>query len=164
MIAKNPDLFENFLEILRALGKEKVEYILIGGFAVILHGLARLTADIDIFIKPEADNLERLKKALKEVFPTDREIDSISLQDLHEYAVVRFGTTADFYIDIVARIGEMFRYEDLEHEVRDIAGVPVRIATPDTLFRMKKDTVRPEDKRDAWFLAELIAKKASEKK
>ena len=161
---KNPDLFENFLKILRALCREKVEYILIGGFAVILHGLARLTADIDIFIKPEAENLERLKKALKEVFPTDREIDSISLQDLHEYAVVRFGTTADFYIDIVARIDEMFRYEDLEHEVRDIAGVPVRIATPETLFRMKKDTVRPEDKRDAWFLAELIVKKSSEKK
>jgi len=161
---KNPDLFEKFLKILRALAREKVEYILIGGFAVILHGLARLTADIDIFVKPEAENLERLKEALKEVFPTDREIDSISLQDLHEYAVVRFGTTADFYIDIVARIGEMFRYEDLEHEVRNIAGVPVRIATPETLFRMKKDTVRPEDKRDAWFLAELIAKKSSEKK
>jgi hypothetical protein len=61
----------------------------------------------------------------------------------------------------VARIGEMFRYEDLEHEVRDVAGVPVRLATPETLFKMKKGTVRPEDKRDAWFLAELIAKKSS---
>jgi len=158
---KTPDLFENFLKILRALAREKVEYILIGGFAVILHGLARLTADIDIFIKPEADNLDHLKKALKKVFPNDREIDSISLQDLVDYAVVRFGTEADFYIDIVARIGEMFRYEDLEHEVRDVAGVPVRIATPETLFKMKKDTVRPEDKRDAWFLAELIVKKSS---
>lgn len=161
---RTPDLFENFLKILRALAREKVEYILIGGFAVILHGLARLTADIDIFIKPEAENLERMKKALKKVFPTDEEIESITLQDLRDYAVVRFGTAADFYIDIVAGIGEMFRYEDLEHEVRDIAGVQVRIATPETLFRMKKDTVRPEDKRDARFLAELIAKKSSEKK
>jgi hypothetical protein len=158
-----PDLFEIFLKILRALAREKVEYILIGGFAVILHGLARLTVDIDIFLKPEAENLDRLKKALKEVFPTDLEIDSISLQDLSDYAVVRFGTEADFYIDIVARIGEMFRYEDLEHEVRDIAGVPVRLATAETLYRMKKDTVWPEDKRDAWFLSELIAKKSSGK-
>lgn len=158
---KNSDLFKNFLKILRALDREKVDYILIGGFAVILHGLARLTTDIDIFIKPEADNLDRLKKALKEVFPTDREIDSISLQDLREYAVVRFGTEDDFYIDIVARIGEMFCYEDLQYEVREVEGVPVRIATPETLFQMKKDTVRPEDKRDAFFLAELIAKKSS---
>ena len=158
---ETPDLFEIFLKVLRALAREKVKYILIGGFAVILHGLARLTADIDIFIKPEADNLARLKKALKKVFPNDREIDSISLQDLVDYAVVRFGTDADFYIDIVARIGEMFLYEDLQYEVRKIEGVPVRLATPETLFRMKKDTVRPEDKRDAWFLAELIAKKTS---
>ena len=158
---KSRDLFENFLKILKALAREKVEYILIGGFAVILHGLARLTTDIDIFIKPEAENLERFKKALKEVFPADLEIESISLQDLLEYAVVRFGTEADFYIDIVARIGEMFRYEDLQYEVRTVEGVPVRLATPETLFKMKKDTVRPEDKRDARFLAELIAKKTS---
>jgi predicted nucleotidyltransferase len=158
------DLFENFLKILRALASAKVEYVLIGGFAVILHGLARLTSDIDIFIKPEAENLGRLKKALKEVFPADKEIDAISLQDLSDYAVVRFGTDADFYIDIVARIGEMFRYEDLEHEVRDISGVPVRIATPETLFKMKKDTVRPEDKRDARFLDDLIAKRSAENK
>ena len=161
---ETPDLFENFLKILRALAREKVEYVLIGGFAVILHGLARLTSDIDIFVKPEAENLERIKKALKSVFPADEEIGSISLKDLCEYAVVRFGTLNDFYIDIIARIGEMFRYEDLQFEIQEINGVPVRVATPETLFKMKKDTVRPEDKRDARFLAELIDKKSSEKK
>lgn len=159
-----PDLFENFLKILRSLAREKVEYILIGGFAVILHGLARLTADIDIFIKPEAENLDRLKKALKVIYPTDREIDAITLQDLSDYAVIRFGTEADFYIDIVARIGEMFRYEDLQYEVHDVEDVQVRLATPETLFKMKKDTVRPEDKRDAWFLSELIAKRTAKNK
>ncbi len=51
-----------------------------------------------------------------------------------------------------------------QYELREVEGVSIRIATPETLFKMKKDTVRPEDKRDAWFLAELIAKKSSEKK
>ena len=158
------DLFGRFLDITRALSSEKADYILIGGFAVILHGLSRLTADIDIFIKPDAENLERVKKALRNVFPADDEIDSLSLQDLHDYAVVRFGTADDFYIDLIARIGEMFRYEDLEWEVREVAGAQVRIATPETLLRMKQDSFRPEDKRDVRFLAELIAKKSSEKK
>ena len=147
---------------MRAFAANDVTYILIGGFAVILHGLSRLTADIDIFVKPETENLQRLKKALKEVFPTDNEIDSLSLSDLHDYAVVRFGTVDDFYIDLIAGIGEMLRYEDLDYEVREIAGAQIRIATPETLLRMKKDTVRPEDKRDARFLAELIANKTSE--
>jgi hypothetical protein len=161
---KPPDLFGRFLDIMRALSGEKAEYVLIGGFAVILHGLSRLTADIDIFIKPDAGNLDRVRKALKKVFPKDSEIDSLSLQDLRDYAVVRFGTEDDFYIDLIAGIGEMFRYEDLEWEVRDVAGAQVRIATPETLLRMKKDTVRPEDKRDARFLAALIANRAAEKK
>ena len=161
---KPPDLFGRFLDIMRALSAEDVDYILIGGFAVILHGLSRLTADIDIFVKPEAENLGRLKMALRKVFPTDDEIDSLSLRDLQEYAVVRFGTEDNFYIDLIAGIGEMFRYDDLEYEIRDVSGAQVRIATPETLLRMKKDTVRPEDKRDARFLAELIANRASEKK
>lgn len=154
------DLFEEFLKILRALGKEKVEYVLIGGFAVILHGLSRLTSDIDLFVMPDEDNLNRLKRALKEVFPEDPEIDAIDLKDLNEYAVIRFGTTSGFCIDIIAAIGKMFKYEDLKFEIRNIEGVAVRVATPETLFKMKKDTVRPEDKRDAWFLSELIAKKS----
>lgn len=157
------DLFARFLDIMRALSGEKAEYVLIGGFAVILHGLSRLTADIDIFIKPEAENLDRVRKALKKVFPEDNEIDSLSLQDLRDYAVVRFGTEDDFYIDLIADIGEMFRYEDLEWEVREVAGAQVRIATPETLLRMKKDTIRPEDQRDARFLAELIASKTADK-
>ncbi|MBM3293416.1 MAG: hypothetical protein FJY82_02705 [Candidatus Aminicenantes bacterium] len=161
---KPADLFERFLEVLRVLSEEKVEYVLIGGFAVILHGLSRLTADIDIFVKPDAENIMRLKKALKKVFPSDDEIDSISLQDLRNYAVVRFGTADDFYIDLVGRIGEMFRYEDLDFETRRIGGALVRIATPETLLRMKKDTVRPEDKRDARFLAELVSKKPLKRK
>lgn len=161
---KQADLFGRFLDIMRALSAESVAYILIGGFAVILHGLSRLTEDIDIFIKPDAENLERLKKALRKVFPADDDIDSLSLRDVRDYAVVRFGTAEDFYIDLIAGIGEMFRYEDLECEVRTVAGTQVRIATPETLLRMKKDTVRPEDKRDARFLEELIASKISEKK
>jgi hypothetical protein len=161
---KPPDLFGRFLDIMRVLFAEDVDYVLIGGFAVILHGFSRLTADIEIFVKPEAENLKRLKNALRKVFPTDDEIDSLSLVDLQEYAVVRFGTADDFYIDLIAGIGEMFRYEDLEFEVREVAGAQVRIATPEALLRMKQDTVRPEDKRDARFLAELIANKASETK
>lgn len=158
------DLFRRFLDIMRALSEEKADYVLIGGFAVILHGLSRLTVDIDIFIKPEENNLERVKKALRRVFPEDDSIDSLSIQDLRDYAVVRFGTEDDFYIDLIAGIGEMFRFEDLEWEVREVEGALVRIATPETLFRMKKDTIRPEDQRDARFLAELIAGKTVGKK
>jgi len=44
------NLFDKLLQIADALEREKVEYILIGGFAVILYGLPRLTQDLDLFI------------------------------------------------------------------------------------------------------------------
>lgn len=43
----------------------------------------------------------------------------------------------------------MFRYDDLAFEVHEFEGVPIRIATPETLIRMKRDTVRPKDRVDA---------------
>ncbi|MCX6580795.1 MAG: hypothetical protein NT166_11510 [Candidatus Aminicenantes bacterium] len=47
------EFFENFLEVLKELWQEKVEYDLIGGFAVIIHGMPRVTQDLDIFVKGE---------------------------------------------------------------------------------------------------------------
>jgi hypothetical protein len=59
-----------------------------------------------------------------------------------------------YWIDILARLGEAFRYADLECEVLRVEGVTVRVATPRTLYRMKKDTVRPQDRLDAEVLKE----------
>lgn len=51
-------------------------------------------------------------------------------------------------------LGEAFRFEDLEIEERDYEGVPVRVVTARTLWRMKKDTIRPTDRFDADVLAD----------
>ena len=45
------DQFGNFIKVLKSLTEKDVDYILIGGVAVIFYGLERLTRDIDIFIK-----------------------------------------------------------------------------------------------------------------
>lgn len=46
---------KNFLRVLDALDKEQVQYILVGGVAVILHGIERLTRDIDLRYKDKFD-------------------------------------------------------------------------------------------------------------
>ena len=152
------EFFENFLEILKALWQEKVEYILIGGFAVIIHGMPRVTQDLDIFVKMVPENINKLRKALKTVF-NDIAIDEITQDDLNDYSVIRYGTPGGFYIDILGRIGEVATYNDLKYEIITVEGVPVRIASIETLFWLKKDTLRPEDKRDAFFLNSLIQEK-----
>jgi hypothetical protein len=55
----NPD-FRDFIE---ALNNAKVNYILVGGFSVILHGYSRTTGDLDIWVDRSAINYEKIKKA-----------------------------------------------------------------------------------------------------
>jgi len=150
-----PDQFKAFIQVLEALDTYKVDYVLIGGVAMILHGMERLTRDIDIFVKMVPENIERLRKALYSVFD-DPSIEEITLEELQKYPVIRYGTPDGFYIDIMARLGEVVTYEDLEYEIIDYQGIPIKISTPETLHYLKKDTVRYEDKADAMFLQELI--------
>jgi hypothetical protein len=146
---------ERLPEIVAALNTEGVEYVLFGGQAVNLHGILRFTDDIDLFVSPTPENVERLRTALRHVYE-DPAIDEIRSEDLSgDYAVVRYGTPDDFYIDFVARLGEAFAFPDVDATWVERGGVRVRIATPRMLYRMKKDTIRPLDRADA---ADLKAK------
>lgn len=58
------NLTDKFFAVLKSLSDQKVDYILVGGFAMVLHGVLRLTQDIGIFIRNDEINLEKLRKAL----------------------------------------------------------------------------------------------------
>jgi hypothetical protein len=150
--------FNEYLRVLEALEKENVDYILVGGFAVILFGMQRLTRDVDIFVKMTPENIEKLRKGLLSLFE-DPSIEEITLADLEQYPVIRYGTPHGFFVDILGRLGEVPTFDDLEYKVMDIQGTQIKVATPETLYRLKKDTVRPEDKVDAMFLREIIKRR-----
>ena len=59
----NPD----FPTLCAQLRRHKVDFLVIGGWAVIAYGLPRTTLDVDIFIRPVRDNAERLIQALSEI-------------------------------------------------------------------------------------------------
>jgi hypothetical protein len=119
--------------------------------AALEHGGVR---DLDIFIAPEPDNIERLKTALRSVFD-DPCIDDITATDLlGEYPAVQYvPPSGNFHIDILTRLGELFDFASLESERVDFDGVSVPTVTPETLYRMKKGTVRPKDWGDAQRIA-----------
>ena len=152
------DHFQNFLKVLKAMEDEGVDYILIGGFAVILHGLPRFTMDMDFFIQMVEKNVHKLRKALYSAFG-DSDIEEITFDELAKYPVIRYGTPNGFHIDIMARLGEAATYENLEYEIMEIQGQKIRVATAEALLKLKEGTIRPEDKGDALFLKELLQKK-----
>lgn len=152
---KTNDLFNRFLEVIDALGKEKVDYVLIGGFAVVLYGMPRFTQDLDLFIKSEKENVEKLQKALYSVFK-DKSIFEITYSELQKYPVIRYGSEEGFYIDVLLKIGSAFIFEDLRFEVLNIEGHTINVASPETLYKLKEKTYRAIDQNDLIFLKELI--------
>jgi hypothetical protein len=147
--------FEQTKRIFAAFDRHGVRYILVGGMALAVQGLVRATRDIDVVVSAEAENIGRLKAALRELF-NDPEIEGIRAEELAgDYPAIQYvPPTGDYWIDILTRLGEVFRFADLESEDLVVEGVRVSVATPRTLYRMKRDTVRPQDRLDAQALRE----------
>jgi hypothetical protein len=145
---------DDVLRVLGALERAEVRYAVFGGLAMAAHGFDRATRDLDLFVTPDERNIERLRSALSSVFD-DPDIAEITAEDLGGvYPAVQYGPPeVDYTIDIVSRLGEAFRFEDLELERVQAGGVTFTVVTPETLYRMKRDTVRLRDRDDAQRLA-----------
>lgn len=150
-------LIEQFFQVVDQFEKDKVEYVLIGGFAVVLHGFPRFTQDIDIFVRPTEENAAKIRKALQKLF-VDASIEEITSEELDKYPVIRYGTPEGFSIDFIGRVGEAFVFDDIAYDPVKLEGHTVRLATAESLLRMKQNTMREIDQLDAKFLREKIRK------
>ena len=139
--------------LLGALEQTGVRYAVFGAVAMNLHGLARFTADVDLFVEPTVENIDRLKAALRTVVD-DPAIEEISADDLlGDYPAVQYNPPdATFHIDILTRLGEAYAFADLQVERVPLDELTVSVVTPQTLYEMKRDTVRLKDKADAQML------------
>ena len=147
--------YERTREVLEAFEREGVVYAIIGAVALNLHGLARATQDLDIFVAPTEENIVKLRAALRRVFD-DPHIDEITADDLlGDYPAIQYvPPEGAFFLDILTRLGEAYGFDDLETERVDFDGIEVTVVTPRMLHRMKRSTVRPQDHADASRLAD----------
>ena len=142
--------YDTTRRVLAALEREGVRYTIFGAVALNLHGLARATEDLDIFVAAERVNIDRLRIALRSVFD-DPQIEEIRSDDLlGDYPAVQYvPPDGSFHIDILTRLGEVYSFEDLKSQRLDFDGMEVTVVTPKVLYEMKKGTVRPGDWGDA---------------
>ena len=140
-------------ELLGALGRHGVDYVLIGGLAASLHGSSALTNDADICPDPGTSNLDRLATALRDMdarIRTDAEPDGLPFACDAEFLrrtrlanlTTRFG---DF--DIAFEPAGTGGYQDLVARAVDfdIDGVTVRVAALSDIIRSKEAANRPKD-------------------
>jgi hypothetical protein len=149
---------DKVLALVRAMNDEGVDYVTFGAIALWVHGIVRATEDVDFFIAPTHDNVERLKRALRTVW-NDPSIDEISADELlGDYPAVRYGPPdTDLYMDFLTRLGEAYAFDTLQTQMAELEGVPIRVVTPAQLYHMKKDTVRHKDRVDAEALRQTFA-------
>jgi methylmalonyl-CoA mutase cobalamin-binding subunit len=147
----------NYLRIIENLEKEGVDFIIVGGIAVILYGMPRTSEDLDIIINMTNENIKKLRKALSKLFD-DEDIKEITYNELKDYAVMRYISPNDDIIDLISNLGEAFNYSNLSYQKIEIENVNFKIATPQQLIKMKSNTYRDKDKMDIMFLKELLRK------
>lgn len=153
----NKELDRALTELCDAFNRYGVKYVVVGGFAVIMHGLARMTEDIDFFIEDSAENIEKIKNALKSLY-NDPFIDELKSEDIKQYAVIRYGTPDNFNIDLIGKIGEeMISFKDVERDTEffEIDDLKIPVCSLDMLIRMK-ETIRYRDMRDLRFLKKKL--------
>lgn len=150
--SRAPEL-EDLLALCQALNDHHVRYVLIGGFAVILHGFVRATKDIDLLVDASSENIHSLKSAMS-VLP-DNAAALISDDEVGKYTVVRIAD--EIVVDLMASACgvsyEMARVSGIE--IRNVEGVAIPVATKELLIRTKQ-TIRPSDAADVQFLRARI--------
>ncbi len=136
----------DFKEFLRSLNAHKVEYLLIGGYAVNYHGYPRATADMDIWIAIHPTNANRVVTTLKE-FGFDLPDLSTELF-LRQWQIIRLGVPP-VRIEIATTISGVSFAECYADRVEDsLDGVPVNLISLRHLKLNKKASGRHQDLAD----------------
>ena len=143
-------------EFLKLLAAHKVKYIIVGGEAVIYHGYARLTGDVDFFFEPSKQNARKLYEALKQFWAG--EIPGIrTFEELMEIGLIlQFGVPPN-RIDLINQIsGVTFRdaWENKTIDSIESAGeeIPIYFIGLEELIKNKKAIGRPKDVEDLKYL------------
>jgi hypothetical protein len=141
-----PLLTNDFKEFLRLLNANRVDYLVVGGYAVGLHGYPRATADLDIWVRALPDNAERIMQALRTFgFDLPTLVPQLFIDPR---SIVRLGTPP-FRIEIMTSIdGVEFgacRRRSCEF---DIDGEPVPVISLADLKTNKRAAGRNKDLAD----------------
>jgi len=93
----------DFRDFISALNDQEVKYILVGGFSVILHGYARTTGDMDIWVERSTENYLKLKKAFLQFGMQVFDMTAENFLSHPNWDVFTFGTPP-VAIDIMVKV------------------------------------------------------------
>ncbi len=139
-------LSQDFKEFVQSLNANNVRYLVVGGYAVSLHGYPRYTKDLDVWVELDAANANRIIRALDEFG-----FGSLGLQASHFLEpdqIIQLGYPPN-RIDILTTVpGVAFEACFASKMVVEIDGVPVNFIDLENLKRNKRASGRLQDLAD----------------
>lgn len=149
-------------ELFAALARHGVDYVTIGGIAVLAHGGQRVTQDLDIAIATAADNRARLAAALVDLDarilgPDGKRSSSPPSATMLGASDIWHLVTQHGLLDIVTFPAHLGSFDELRARAHDIplGDLTVPIAHRNDLLEMKRATGRPQDLADVRLLESL---------
>ena len=149
-----------YLDLFRELQKHEVQYVVVGGIAINLHGVERATMDVDLVLAMDEGNLQRFLRAateleLKPSLPVKIEalcnaaqLDAwVAEKHMIAFCLRPASKTAPF-VDIIVRPKVAFETIYRNRLEKDIGGVLFKLASIDDLIALKTDTGRNKDASD----------------
>jgi hypothetical protein len=146
------EIQKDYKELLESFNARKVEYIIVGGYALAFHGAPRFTGDIDLLVKPDAENARRILAALNDF--------GFGALNLNESDFTRQGNVVQLgvppvRIDIVTSLtGVDWDKAQAGKVAGDYGGVSVHFLGKKEFILNKKATGRKKDLADIEALDE----------
>lgn len=137
---------EEYLNLLRLFHEENVDYVVVGGYAVIAHGFPRTTGDLDILVRPTTANARRAVGALGRYGFTRDEFEEADFLTVPNFLSFASGSV---WIDLMTQLPGVSFDDCLTGSLElKFADVPVRYIGLQALRETKQATGRPQDLRD----------------
>lgn len=154
---KDQLLNADYRDMVTCLQSEGVEFMLVGGYAVGLHGWPRTTFDIDFWILANPGNAAALMRALKKFGVP---LTDLSEEDFHVPGVVFQIGVEPQRIDILSSVSGI-RYEDAatRAELMHVDGLLLKVISLEDLIANKRASGRPKDIADVLTLEKLKERK-----
>jgi predicted nucleotidyltransferase len=143
---------ESFFTLLKLLADNGVEFVIIGGFAGVVHGCTYVTQDVDICCDFSVPNLLKISKSLKRVHPVHRMTPNRLKLELNQSNASQF---RNLYLDtdigqldclsFVQGVGDYHKVKERSLLI-EVEGVKMRVLNIEALIESKKAMNRPKDR------------------
>lgn len=144
----------DFVDMLRALAETGAEFLVVGAHAMAVHGVPRATGDLDVLVRPSADNAVRVLAALRS-FGAPVDSHGVSEADLATPDTVYQIGLPPNRIDLMTSISGLdFDEAWRSRELVEVEGIPIPFLGRDALVKNKRATGRAKDELDLALLGE----------